>query len=340
MLFFNHTVTFPQYYIFRIITYRKHDHWYKPIPLCALKHTSMWALFGLISALFLGIYDIFKKKSVNDNAVMPVLFFSSVTSALFFTPFILISQSSPEILQGTGFFVPKMNFHEHLMILLKSTIVVSSWVLAFFALKNLPITIVTPIRATGPLWTLIGALIIFHEQLNVYQWIGILITLCFFYLFSTAGKLEGIEFKRNKWIFFIIGATILGACSGLYDKFILRHIDRVAVQAWFSVYQVVVLLPFVLLNEPIRKRKNIHFEWRWTIPLIGLTLIVADYLYFYALSNPEALISIISALRRGSVLVTFVVGGLLFHEKNLKKKGGYLIGILTGILLITLGTIL
>jgi transporter family protein len=300
----------------------------------------MWAIFGLVSALFLGIYDIFKKQSVNNNAVMPVLFFSSLTSALFFTPFILISKSAPDVLQSTGLFVPHLSVHEHLMVLLKSSIVVSSWVLAFFALKNLPITIVTPIRATGPLWTLMGALIIFHERLNGYQWIGIIITLCFFYMFSTAGKLEGIEFRRNKWIFFIICATFLGAASGLYDKFILRKIDRVAVQAWFSVYQVVVLFPFVLINEKIRKRKNITFEWRWTIPLIGLTLIIADYLYFYALSNPDALISIISSLRRGCVLVTFFIGGILFKERNLKKKGIYLIGILVGILLITLGTLL
>lgn len=271
---------------------------------------------------------------------MPVLFFSTVASTLLFTPLILISLKSPDLLFNTGLFVPQITFAEHLQVLLKSAIVVSSWVLAFFALKHLPITIVAPIRATGPLWTLIGALIIFHERLNIYQWIGIVITLLFFYLFSTAGKLEGINFKRNKWIYFIVAATLLGACSGLYDKFILRRIDRVAVQAWFSVYQALILLPVVLLNEKIRKRKNISFEWRWTIPLIGVFLVIADYLYFYALSNQDALISVISALRRGSVLVAFVIGGLLFKEQNLKKKGAYLVGILTGILLITLGTVL
>jgi len=300
----------------------------------------MWALLGLASALFLGIYDIFKKQSLNNNAVMPVLFFSTVASATLFTPIIFISYKSPDFLANTGLFVPQITPFEHLQVLLKSGIVVSSWVLAFFALKHLPITIVAPIRATGPLWTLIGALFIFHERLNPYQWLGIIVTLAFFYLFSTAGKLEGIEFKRNKWIYFIIAGTLLGACSGLYDKYILQRIDRVAVQAWFSVYQVVILLPFVLLNEKIRKRKNITFEWRWTIPLIGLFLVIADYLYFYALSDKDALISVISALRRGSVLIAFVIGGLLFREQNLRKKGGYLVGILVGILLITLGTLL
>jgi transporter family protein len=300
----------------------------------------MWAIFGLASALFLGIYDILKKKSLNSNAVMPVLFFSTIASSVIFIPVIILSRTSPDFITPLGIFVPELSLTEHLQVVLKSAIVVSSWILSFFALKHLPITIVTPIRATGPLWTLIGAIVIFHERLNGFQWIGILLTLFFFYLFSTAGKLEGIEFKKNKWIFFIIGATILGAISGLYDKFILQRIDRIAVQCWFSFYQVLVLLPFVLLNEKIRKRKNIRFEWRWTIPLIGVFLVIADYLYFYALSNEDALISVISALRRGSVLVTFLVGGLLFREKNLKKKGIYLVGILSGIILITLGTIL
>ncbi|MCY1722868.1 DMT family transporter [Prolixibacteraceae bacterium Z1-6] len=300
----------------------------------------MWAIFGLASALFLGIYDIFKKQSLNHNAVMPVLFFSTIASSLIFIPLLIISRTSPDLLLNSGFFVPRLTPGEHLHVLLKSVIVVASWVLSFFALKHLPITIVTPIRATGPLWTLVGALLIFHERLNGFQWLGILITLVFFYIFSTAGKLEGIHFKTNKWIFFIVGATILGAASGLYDKYIMTRIDRIAVQAWFSFYQVLVLLPFVLLNERIRKRKNIRFEWRWTIPFIGVFLVIADFLYFYALSNEDALISVISALRRGSVLVTFLVGGFLFKEQNLKKKGLYLLGILTGIVLLTLGTLL
>lgn len=300
----------------------------------------MWAIFGLASAMFLGFYDILKKQSLNENAVIPVLFFSTLASSIIFIPILIVSRTTPEFITKLGFFVPELSVSEHLQVVLKSAIVVSSWVLSFFALKHLPITIVTPIRATGPLWTLLGALIIFHEKLNAFQWLGILITLLFFYLFSTAGKLEGIQFKKNKWIFFIIGATILGAVSGLYDKYILSRIDRIAVQCWFSFYQVLVLLPFVLLNEKIRKRKNIRFQWRWTIPFIGVFLVIADYLYFYALSNEDALISVISALRRGSVVVTFLIGGFLFREKNLKRKGLFLLGILAGIVLLTLGTML
>ncbi len=298
----------------------------------------MWALAGLLSAFFLGIYDIFKKTSLNDNAVIPVLFFSTVTSSVIFLPVVIGSQFYPDFFSHIGLYSPTLSFIEHLQVLLKAFIVVSSWILAFFAIKHLPVTIYAPIRSTSPLWTLVGALIIFQERLNYLQWIGVTLTLLFFYFFSTAGKREGIEFRKNKWIFLIIGATILGSISGLYDKFIISRIDRIAVQGWFSFYQVAILLPVLgILWYPNRK-KTTPFKWRWAIPLIGVTLVIADFLYFYALSLEGSMISMISALRRSAVLVTFTFGALLFKEQNLKQKGIYLLGILAGILLITLGS--
>ncbi len=298
----------------------------------------MWAFAGLLSALFLGIYDIFKKTSLNNNAVMPVLFFSTLTSTVIFLPVVIGSRLFPDFFMQIGLFSPQLTFIEHLQVLLKSVIVVSSWILAFFAVKNLPVTIFAPIRATGPLWTLAGALIIFHERLNTLQWVGVTSTLLFFYLFSTAGKLEGIEFRKNKWVFLIIGATIVGAISGLYDKFIISRIDRIAVQAWFSFYQAAILLPVLGFFWYPNRKKTTPFTWHWAIPAIGITLVIADFLYFYALSLDGSMISMVAALRRSSVLVTFALGALLFKEQNLKQKGIYLAGILTGILLITLGS--
>ncbi|QGY46022.1 EamA family transporter [Maribellus comscasis] len=298
----------------------------------------MWAFAGLLSALFLGIYDIFKKTSLNGNAVMPVLFFSTLTSTALFLPVVIGSGLFPDKFTAIGLFAPSLTLTEHLQIILKSAIVVSSWILAFFAMKHLPVTIFAPIRSTGPLWTLAGALLIFQERLNGLQWVGVLLTLIFFYLFSTAGKLEGIEFRKNKWIYLIIGATILGSISGLYDKFIISRIDRIAVQAWFSFYQVIILFPVLAVFWFPNRKNTTKFRWRWTIPLIGVTLVVADFLYFYALSLEGSMISMISALRRSSVLITFTLGALLFKEQNLKRKGSYLIGILAGILLITLGS--
>lgn len=298
----------------------------------------MWAIAGLLSALFLGVYDIFKKTSLNGNAVMPVLFFATLTSTVIFLPVVSGSLLFPDFFARIGLYSPSLSFTEHLQVLLKAVIVVSSWILAFFAMKHLPISIFAPIRSTGPFWTLIGAILIFHEKLNALQWAGVSLTLLFFYLFSTAGRKEGIVFRKNRWIIFIVLGTILGSVSGLYDKFIISRIDRIAVQAWFSFYQVAILLPVLAIFWFPGRKNTTPFRWRWAIPAIGLTLVIADFLYFYALSLEGSMISMISALRRSSVLITFTLGAMIFREKNLKSKGIYLLGILAGILLITLGS--
>ncbi len=299
----------------------------------------MWVILALSSAFLLGIYEVFKKLSVQKNAVLPVLLISTVTSSLIFLPLTVGSFIYPSFFKGIQLYIPEVTFAEHGLILIKSMIVVSSWIFAFFAVKNLPITIAAPIRATGPIWTLMGAIVIFGEHLNFYQWSGIAVTLCFFFMLSTTGKLEGIHFRTNKWVLFIVAATLLGAASGLYDKFIMRRVDRLAVQAWFSFYQVAILFPVMAITRwRLPKAERIPFEWRWTIPLIGLFLVLADFLYFKALTFDDSLISVISSLRRGGVVISFALGAIVFHEKNLRKKGLYLAGILIGILLISLGS--
>lgn len=301
------------------------------------KNNKMWFLFALVSALFLGFYDVLKKVSVNNNAVFPVLLISTVSSALLFLPLFVLSRNG-YLNSGHLLFIPRVDLSSHVLILAKSILVLTSWIFSFFALKHLPITVVSPIRATGPVWTLAGAILIYGEQLNIFQWLGLIITLCFFYLFSTIGKLEGLSLKNNRWFWFIILATLTGAASGLYDKYLMTHLHRMAVQSWFSVYQALLMVPVVFLIWHPQRTKHSAFQFRWSIPMVGLLLVVADFAYFYALSKPDALISIISALRRGNVIIAFAFGAFLFKERNIKRKALYLGGILTGILMLVFGS--
>lgn len=299
----------------------------------------MWALIGIIAAVLLEIYDIFKKTSLNNNAVMPVLFISIASSSvLFYIPLIAGSKIFPEIFTAVDLFVPSISLREHLLIFLKSVIVLSSWILAFFAIKHLPLTIVTPIRATAPLWTLLGALVIFSERLNMLQWVGLLVTLSFFYLFSTTGKLEGIHFRKNKWILLIILATLLGSASGLYDKYIVKEIDRLSVQTWSGIYQLLMMIPILVFLWYPNRKNSTKFQWRLSIPFIGIFLVLTDFFYFYALSYPDVLISVLSGIRRSGVIVPFVFAALFFKENNIKKKSIFLTGIIIGVMLMVFGS--
>jgi len=296
----------------------------------------MWVFFGLFSALFLGFYDVARKKVLRNNPVIPVLFLASLTGALTFLPLIVLSRTGI-IGEDSMVYIPSGSFHLHLLTFYKSALVGSSWFLAYNALSRLPLTIMVPIRSTGPMWTLIGAVIVFHERFTALQWTGILTVLCFFYYFSLAGKKEGIDFLRNKWIFAAIGATLLGAASALYDKYLFSHFDRFFIQAWMSVYMIPVLLPLMFFR---RSPKKSSLKWTWLIPVIGLLLVISDFVYFYALSTEGSLIAVLSVLRRTSVVIAFVSGAIFFGERNLKRKGLALFGILTGVLLIVLGTLI
>ena len=297
-----------------------------------------WIIEALISAAFLGVYDICKKRSVAGNAVIPTLFFSVLCGAALWAPWVVVRElggagALPEWLQ-----VEALGWADHARLFGKSAIVGASWMLSYFALKHLPISLAGGIRATSPFWTLWGAVALFGERPSGLQWTGMLVTLGSFFALSLAGKREGVVFHKNRWTACMIAAALVGAASGLYDKYLLGTLGYRAatVQAWFSLYLVVVIGPFAW-GWLRRWWPRGRFKWRWTIPLISLTLLIADYAYFTALREEGAMISVVSCLRRGSVLVGFAAGYLLFRERNYLRKTPAVLGILAGIVLILLG---
>lgn len=298
----------------------------------------MWLLLAFLSAVLLGFYDAFKKESLRDNAVLPVLFLNTVFSSLIFVPFILLSFLKPDVLHGTVFDMPVAGWDEHKYILLKSFIVLTSWIFGYFGMKHLPLTIVGPINATRPVMVLVGALLFFGERLNLYQWIGVLLAVLSFFMLSRSGRKEGIDFQHNKWILFIVLAAVTGAISGLYDKYLMTRLNPMLVQSWYNVYQVVIMCPILLLLWMPRRHTSTPFRWEWTILGISLFLSAADFAYFYALSYEDSMVSIVSMVRRGSVVVSFLFGALFFHEKNLKSKAVDLVLVLIGMFFLYLGS--
>ncbi len=297
----------------------------------------MWIVLALVSAFFLGIYDIFKKISLKGNAVIPVLACSIFISAVCFIPVIVLSYVAPQRAQSLFIYVPHISWETHFFILLKAVIVLGSWISAYFGMKHIPITLFSPIRATQPMWTVVGAFFIFAERLEPLQLTGVVITIFSFYLFSLAGLKEGISWKTNRWIWLIILATLLGAASGLYDKHLMQQYDRMAVQVYSTMYQAAIMLIITLFLWFPARAKTTPFQWRWAIAGISVFLILADFVYFWALSYNDALISIVSTIRRSGAVVPFLYGAVFLREKNLKTKAVLLGGVLLGVFLLYLG---
>lgn len=296
-----------------------------------------WILATLISAFFLGCYDLSKKHALNHNAVFPVLFLGTVCGAIVWAA-LLTQQAFFPASSPAWLLVDSIAWDKHLLLLAKSGIVSASWIFSYFGIKHLPLSLGSPIRATGPFWTFFGAVLILGERPTWLQCLGIAITLFSFISLSFAGKSEGVDFLRNRWVWFIVLGTVFGACSGLYDKYLMGTVKLKpsTVQAWFSIYLVPILFPFAL-GWKLRWWPRNTFTWRWSIPFIALSLLVADFLYFDALTNTDALVSIVSSLRRGSTLVAFAGGIFLLKEHNGLKKLPSVLGILLGISLTILG---
>lgn len=314
----------------------------------------MWILLAFLSALLLGCYDVFKKVSLKGNAVIPVLFLNTVFCSCIFLPLVVFSAWG-WIPSDSPVFIPAIEDPSiHGYIILKSAIVLASWICAYYGLKHLPITIASPINATRPILVLLGAIFIFGERLNAWQWAGVIVSIIAFALISRSGKKEGISFKGSIWLWAVIAGTIIGAFSGLYDKFLVgdpanghgmfgiwanRGFHKMVIQSWYNFYQVLMMgIVCLFLWLPQKHRAKHPFQWRWSIIFISVFLSIADFCYFYALSYPDALISVVSLVRRSGVIVGFIAGWLFFHESNIKSKSLDLLFVVIAMVLLWIGS--
>ena len=307
----------------------------------------MWTVLAFVSALCLGFYDISKKIALRENRVVDVLTISVCVSSLFLSIPLIFSRLCPEMMLGTHFYVPSLDGTAHAYTILKSIIVLSSWFLGYISLKHLPISVVSPMQATRPMWTLVGALLLFNERLNGWQWVGILLAIGSIFVFSFRRKTISNALStntNNKYYYICLAfAIISGACSGLYDKYLMRQYDHNAVQVYYTFYQAIMML----IAWAIFNRKNIKYQISnlrfikriGVIVLISLFLIVSDNVYMLALRDPDSMIAVVSTIRRGGAVIGFAYGLLFLKEPDPVRKLCCMGGILAGLVCLAMGSL-
>lgn len=282
----------------------------------------MWIWLTLASALLLGSYDVAKKFALKRNDVYYVLLAATALTTLFLSPF--LKPSSP--------------LH-HFQLLFKAVLVSCSWVSGMIALKLLPITTVSTLKGSRPVFVLLFSIIIFGERLNALQWVGVLLVLASIWLLSLASAKEGISFGNNKGVFALFISIFAGVASALWDKYIITGMDPLFVQSWTNLYITVILGLIIVIKQLADKKKLEKFHWDWTLLLIAVLITLADALYFFALKQPDAMLGVISIIRRSSIIVSFVLGAFIFKEKMLKRKSLALVLMLGGVILTMFGTL-
>ena len=285
----------------------------------------------LASSLLLGFYDICKKRAVQDNPVMPALFYSNLCGSLFFIAAMALS--------GRIASAAACTVQEWWLIFAKAVLVGSSWACVYYAMRELPISIASPVRASAPLWVFIMGVCFYGEIPSLLQAFAMLSIFAGYLIFALTGKLENIDFKQHKGIHALALGTLLGAVSAIYDKYLLNtlHIAPNIVQFYFALNLVIVLgAGYMVYCFAPRKASDRKFHWHWSIAATGILLIAADFCYFYAVSLPEVHISIISLVRRSNCIISFALGAFIFREKQLAKKFAALLLILLGVVLLAL----
>ena len=289
-----------------------------------------WTSWVLGSAVLLALYDIAKKASVSANAVLPVLLASTCFG---FAAFVAGLAAAGGLSAASGVTWPALSLG-----LAKSVIVGTSWVFTFCALRTLPITIATPIRASAPALVLVVAVPLYGEVPSLAQGAGMAAVFAGYFAFSWAGRHEGIDFFRNRAVWCAIAGAACSALSSLWDKYVfqVRAQPVESVQLVFQGGLVAFYAVALMASRALRIGGN-AFEWRWSIPLVGILLAGADWLYFRGLAYPGAPISAASLMRRFSVVITFLLGAKFFHEANLVRKGIALAAIVAGVALMCAG---
>lgn len=282
----------------------------------------MWIWLAIGSAVLLGFYDIAKKQALSRNHVLNVLLYATAFSALLTSPFLKEGQAG-----------------WHFALILKAVLVTASWISGLSALKYLPITTASTIKASRPVFVLLFSLILFGERLNLLQWGGCALAIVSLYMMSCSSRSEGIEWSHNKGILLMAVSVLTGVASALYDKHILNFLEPLFTQSWSNVYITALLALTVIARSLTDKKGDYRFHWDWTVPLIALLITGADFMYFTSLHQSDALLSVISMIRRSCVIVTFVGGAILFKEKNIRGKTLDLLVMLAGMVLIVMGSV-
>ncbi|RRD63751.1 DMT family transporter, partial [Comamonadaceae bacterium OH2310_COT-174] len=257
-----------------------------------------------------------------------------VLGALIWAPFFYAPDSWSNALHSAALAPQHLSFKQQMAVLPKSIMMVMTWILSYYSVKHLPLSISAGVRASGPLWTALGAVLLLSERLSWWQWLGLAVSMGSYYLFSLIGQKEGISFKRNLWVLSMVAATLLSSANALYDKYILAtlHMDLAAVQAYSALQRGAIAL--LLLPWIFRGIEAISLLTRnWAIPAIAFAYVLAEYIYLAAVQIDGAQISVISVLRRTNLIMVFALSAIFFNERFIRQKIIAISGVLIGIAL-------
>ena len=279
---------------------------------------NIWIPLILFYGFCKGIREALKKKAMETCSVIEVLFFYTFFAFLLTIPFSI----GQNIFDVSGVY--------HLVMLLKALIIFVAWICALSAMKRLPLSIYSVLDMSRMLFSILLGIIFLGEGLGLFQGIGMTLVLVGVTIVNFKKDKTIGENTTYKVIPLVLFSCLLNAFSAIIDKYALSQapnrwlfgneiLNDAQMQFWYMLYLslfygLYILIRFLVKKEKINPVKCLKCPWIYALSIIFM---LADKAMFIANSNPNSKVATMTVLQQISIIVSILLGKILYREKNI-----------------------
>ena len=268
-----------------------------------------WIPLVLLYGILKGVREIVKKKALEQNSTIEVLFMYTLLSFLMVLP-----NAGMDIGMKPG---------AYFYVALKSFAIFLAWMFSFKAIGRMPISLYGVLDLSRVMFATLLGVVVLHEVLGPYQAVGLLFVSAGLLLLKyrprsmrdTSAVGQGVEIK---YVVMAFASCMLNAVSGLLDKILMKEISSSQLQFWYLFFLVLMYLLFILFTRsPINIGSVVRNKWVW---LLSVLIVIADRALFIANGMPESRVTVMTLLKQSGCIVTIMAGRYLFREKGTAHK--------------------
>ena len=214
----------------------------------------MWIALVCLYGILKGIRDVIKKKAMEKNTAMEVLFFYTLVSFLFVTPDVKNALS--------------LDFHYIGFIMIKSLIIFIAWICSFRAIKKIPIGFYGIMDMSRVIFATVLGVFVLGEVLTHNKIIGMIMVLLGLLLVNFV-KSGGSDRVKPVFIILVLISCLGNAVSELLDKMLMQHMNSGQLQFWYMFFLVVLYLGYLLVSRTkIQWRSLFKNYWVWILSIL------------------------------------------------------------------------
>ncbi|MCB9358903.1 EamA family transporter [Candidatus Woesearchaeota archaeon] len=279
-----------------------------------------WIILTIISALFLGLRDVYAKKFFDKMDPYVVAWHFTLFTAL-----------------ATLIFYDKIQFFTDIrlfLLVIKGLVLVGIFYFMYTALKIGEISLILPFANLVPVFIVFSSFFFLGESLTIVQYLGIFVIVAGAVLLSFNKKKKGVAINKlldKRLVLYVAFFIVLVIIGYTMDKYILQNYD---VHPYTLLFYCFFIVALAFTPITIRRWKG---EYALKMIPIGIFSFISEALYVMIAASALTKISLIVPVRNLNILFATIVGGIMFKEKNLRKRIIVCTVMIIGVFLIYLG---